>query len=783
MKQSDLPPNQTKNNLAVAAKNFSEVSATAVFLVGILVLIGWQFDIGFLKSVHSGFVTMKPNTALGVVFLGLSLWLLQEKRMRSWLKYLGWGSALFVLFIGLTAVLEHITGINLGVDMLLFRESSPAPFTTFPGRMALNTAFCFVFFGISLLYLNIKTKNGLHLSVIPAVFSGLVALVVIVGYFYDISQFYFGAKFDTLMALHTALAFFIASLGVLFARPEGNLTRVFIGANLSGVTIRRLFPLAFLVPLLFIWLEQVGNRYHLYGHDFGMSITAAASIVVLATLIWVHAVLMEKKEDARLKAVKELVIATEEARRLSFLVENTIEAVAIVDLEDHNALRYVNSAWEKMFGYKKNEVENKREPLIIDAIKKNPALYKKFKASIAAHVPFYAEMEWERKDGKLVPVEVFTTPTQDPNTGKYIWFNTIRDISERKQAQGKLLKEKRVSELLAKDLKKFQLAVDSSSDHIMITDAEGKILYGNKAIESITGYAISEIIGKTVGQVWGGHMPKEFYVKLWHKIKTEKKMFVGELTNYRKDGTPYTAEVRISPILFDDGEVNFFVGVERDITRMKEVDKMKSEFVSLTSHQLSTPLTAIKWYVEILLKKKHGSEDKKNLKQIYASNERMIRLISDLLDVSRIESGNKFAIILKPKNIASLIKEIVDTSLISIKTKHRQGVIKLEDKFPEVLKLEIDENKIRQVFQNLIDNAINYSVDRIKISVGCKEEGGQIVFHVKDTGIGIPKVQQGRVFEKFFRADNTALLKSQGTGLGLYLSKAIVEGHGGKIRF
>lgn len=352
-----------------------------------------------------------------------------------------------------------------------------------------------------------------------------------------------------------------------------------------------------------------------------------------------------------------------------------------------------------------------------------------------------------------------------------------------KLVEVKLEKERQNGEILIKDLKKFQLAVESSSDHIMITDAEGQILYGNKAVESITGYTVGEILGKTVGQVWGGHMPKDFYVNLWHKIKSEKKMFVGELTNYRKDGTPYTAEVRISPILYDDGDINFFVGIERDITKIKEIDKMKSEFVSLTSHQLSTPLTAIKWYVEIMQKTKRDPEDEKNLKQIYISNERMIKLISDLLDVSRIESGAKFAVILKTLDVAVILRDVVNTEIVALKSQRRQGVIKLEEGFPETLKLEVDENKIRQVFQNIIDNAINYCSGRVKVSVGYKEEKQKAIFYVKDAGVGIPKSQQGRVFDKFFRADNTAALKAQGTGLGLYLAKAIVEGHGGKIWF
>ncbi len=642
---------QTNAQLAKAAKNFSEISAVIVFLIGALVLVGWQFDIEILKSVFRSFVTMKPNTALGIIFLGVSLWSLQEKRAQSWTRYVGWAAAGAVIFVGAMTVLEYMIGVELGFDKFLFQEFSPAPLTVYAGRMALNTAFSFIFLGASLLYLNIKTKRGLYISLIPAVLALVAALLVIVGYLFDVTEFYLGNVFYTPMALHTAISFFLVSLGVVFAYPEGNLIRVFVSDTLSGTTVRRLLPVAFSVPLIFGLFEELNSHYGFYSLDFGRSVTAFASILVLAALIWLNAILIEKKE--------------------------------------------------------------------IDMLR-------------------------------------------------------VQEI---------LKKEKQVSQSLAKDLEKFKLAADTVADQIIITDKDGIILYTNKAMEIITGYKAEEAIGKKAGQLWGKHMPEEFYANLWDIIKNKKKLFIGEITNRKKDGTPYIAEVRIAPILDKDRKVNFFIGVERDITVVKEVDKMKTEFVSLASHQLRTPLTAVKWYVEILLKKERDAKEEGYLRQVYDSNERMIRLVNDLLDVSHIESGKKFGVMLKKINIVPVVKNVVELMSISLKSRHQKGEIKLGSEFPKELKLEIDEIKIRQVFQNLIDNAINYSADKINIMVGYKQEGSMAVFSVKDSGIGIPKNQQARVFEKFFRADNTGNLSAKGTGLGLYIAKAIVEKHGGKIWF
>jgi PAS domain S-box-containing protein len=153
--------------------------------------------------------------------------------------------------------------------------------------------------------------------------------------------------------------------------------------------------------------------------------------------------------------------------------------------------------------------------------------------------------------------------------------------------------EKNKIESLAGDLEKFKLAVDNASDHIVITDPDGVILYANRAVEKITGYSHSEVIGNKPS-LWGKQMPEEFYNNLWKTIKEEKTNFIGELNNRRKNGEIYVAEASISPILNSNNKVIFFVGIERDITLLKEISDAKTEFVSVASHQLRTPLTGIK---------------------------------------------------------------------------------------------------------------------------------------------------------------------------------------------
>ena len=299
---------------------------------------------------------------------------------------------------------------------------------------------------------------------------------------------------------------------------------------------------------------------------------------------------------------------------------------------------------------------------------------------------------------------------------------------------------------------------------------------------------MKEFLGKKSGTklLWGGQMSKEFYQKMWQTIKIDKKTFVSEMVNRKKDGTLYNVLVSISPCLDNRGKVIYFVGIERDITKEKEVDKLKTEFVSVASHQLRTPLTAIRWYIEEVYNEELGriNKDQKDyLKQVLESNKRMIRLVNDLLNVSRLESGR---ITVEPvlTDLSQLIEGAITESDIMAKARNcRLIFIKPKERLPAI---KIDPALIGQVINNLISNAIKYSKTggiKCQVRVELAPKGKNVMISVKDNGIGIPKNLQPRVFEKFFRADNAVKLETQGTGLGLYIAKTIIEVSGGQIWF
>lgn len=217
--------------------------------------------------------------------------------------------------------------------------------------------------------------------------------------------------------------------------------------------------------------------------------------------------------------------------------------------------------------------------------------------------------------------------------------------------------------------------------------------------------------------------------------------------------------------------------------RLKEIDQMKTEFISVASHQMRTPLSGVKWVMRMILDGDLGElnqQQKEMLLKGYETNERMISLINDLLNVSRIEEGR-----FQYRFVHASLEEVVDHICDELQPTTKKKNVKLAFMKPEhtLPKANIDPDKIRLAVQNLVDNAIKYTPPDGTVTVRVTEDQNQLIFSVRDSGVGIPVDQQGRIFSKFFRADNVIRMQTDGSGLGLFIAKNIVENHRGTIWF
>lgn len=333
---------------------------------------------------------------------------------------------------------------------------------------------------------------------------------------------------------------------------------------------------------------------------------------------------------------------------------------------------------------------------------------------------------------------------------------------------------------------KDQALLESLGEGIVVTDKDGNVELVNPAAEQLLGWKHEEAVGKK----WYDLAPLED--EKGNRIPPERRATQLVLTSgrprsnatyyyVRRNGTKFAVGTTASPVVVD-GKTVGVIAVFRDISHEREVDRAKSEFVSLASHQLRTPLSAVKWFTEMLLTGDAGTltaEQKDYLQNIDASNERTINLVNSLLNISRIESG-RIIIDPEPTDLAKLVSETVATLEVRFREKKLKIEVQVPDNLPHI---NIDPRMVSQVYTNLLTNAIKYTPEGGHISVSITIKGEDVISQVKDSGYGIPQTEQHRVYEKFYRGSNIISKETDGTGLGLYLVKAIIESSKGKIWF
>ena len=369
----------------------------------------------------------------------------------------------------------------------------------------------------------------------------------------------------------------------------------------------------------------------------------------------------------------------------------------------------------------------------------------------------------ERRKQKLVKANKEKEAALQEKTTRAL-LNILEDVEKER---------KRVEEEKNKTL----AVITHLTDGLLVFDKENRLSLINHQAEKFLNIKTKEVMGRSVSGLADLPNFKILGDLLGPEIKS---VFRKELNL----GGNFIIEVSTEPML-PKGEKLGTLVVLHNISREKMVEKIKSEFVSLAAHQLRTPLSAIKWTLKMLLDGDLGEiteEQRDFIEKTYQSNERMIGLINDLLDITRIEEGRYLS-----KPVLASFEEIVISVLDFCQQEIIRKEINLELEKPQIKlpQASMDVEKIKLVVQNLIENAIKYTPlgGKITVSVGYREDKKEIIFSVKDTGVGIPEDQQSRVFTKFFRGANVMRMETEGSGLGLFISKNIIEAHGGKIWF
>jgi PAS domain S-box-containing protein len=353
----------------------------------------------------------------------------------------------------------------------------------------------------------------------------------------------------------------------------------------------------------------------------------------------------------------------------------------------------------------------------------------------------------------------------------------------------------------ARQIERFQLLVDSVQDYaIFLLDPKGNVASWNAGARRLKGYEDHEIIGRHFSNFY-----PEVDVKAgkpeWELVEAVKSGRVeDEGWRVRKDGTRFWASVVITALFNDEGVLQGFAKVTRDLTSRKEMEdelaranedlkrqqrellllnQAKDELISLASHQLRTPATGVKQYLGMILQGFAGDVDAKPLdyvRKAYASNERQIALVNDLLRVAQVDAG-KIVLQMALVDVAQLVRDVVAEQKDSF-ARRKQDV---ELQLPTQTVATMDEQRLRMVVENLIDNASKYTPEGGKLKVGCNLAAGWLQIAVADSGVGIDQQGLTKLFNKFSRLPNELSDTVGGSGLGLYWANKIVELHGGHI--
>ena len=343
-------------------------------------------------------------------------------------------------------------------------------------------------------------------------------------------------------------------------------------------------------------------------------------------------------------------------------------------------------------------------------------------------------------------------------------------------------------EAFAQAKAKDEALLGSIGDGVIATDAEEKIILMNQSAQEMLGWHPEEMAGRLlfdavpIEDEKGNLVPREKRPTYLALAGTTTTTTTGPTYNYvRKDKTKFPVAIKVSPVVID-GKIVGTVEVFRDITREKDIDLAKTEFVSLASHQLRTPLTTISWYTEMMLNGDMGQfspVQKKYLQEVYAGNKRMTELVNTLLDVSHLELGT-FAN--KPEQV--LLKDVAESVLVELNPQITAKKLSLDKYYdPSLSVILIDPRLTRMIFQNLLENAVKYVSINGKIRLDISMERSNALIKVWNNGIGIPKEAQTKIFTKLFRDDLAKKIEPDGNGLGLYIVKSIVEKSGGKVWF
>lgn len=605
-------------HLSMTFRRLSAMASVLVSFVGLLVLVGWIFDIAFLKSVLPGLVTMKANTALCFILSGASLFILRVEWKSQRVFYAGYACAIAVILTGGLTLTEYITGLNLRIDELFFTDELNAVSTFTPGRMAVATALSFFLLGFALMLFGVRRAFGLMQGLIFVSLS--ISLLALLGYLHSADSLYRIFPY-TPVALHTAVTFTLLSLGILWARTDQGFMAIVTSESLAGVMLRRLLPAAFLLPIVTGWMQLVGQQAGYYNAEFALTLFSLMNIFIFTGLAWLTARIVYRLDTKRISAEESLRQAHSD---LEIRVrERTVELEAsnkrlLAEIAERNQVEEALRKNEESLRQTKQDAEKRLEeieqiykyaPVGLFSFDRNYrfvrinermaeingfAVEEHIGKSMWEVVPDLADRLVEiyrpvyERGEPVVEVELHGRTPKSPDTDRDWLASYFPFKSETGEVIGligavlEITERRRTETALRSSQARFAGILDIADDAIISVDTSQRITLFNQGAEKIFGYTHEEVIGQPLDMLMPirfAETHRQHLVELGDSPNISRRR--GErlqIFGRRKDGGEFPAEASISKLDLEGEKI--FTVILRDVT-----DRNRSEEALIESEE------------------------------------------------------------------------------------------------------------------------------------------------------------------------------------------------------
>jgi len=566
--------------------NTSRLFALIATSIGVLVLIGWEFNIGWMKSIRPDLGAMAPSSAVAFVIAGTTLMLMHPARTGTWLGHIANYLPVIALLISGLSLAEYLFVVDFGIDQIFFTDPDQSVQTEFPGRMSMAAALGFSLLGVAMLLIRSRSRFAQQVARIMALVTLTMSVVGLLGFIYGRPSLYAVPLF-TGVAIHTVVALMLLAAALLLIQPAKGFSTMLVSAGAGGQLSRRLLPYAIAIPLVLGWLRLEGERIGLYRTEMGVDLMVVVMVVIFVALIWSNARLLDSASAEKQRAEEKLL---NYAEAVSDLYERA--PCGYHSLDADGVFIRINDTELSWLGYSREEIVGKlkfSDLLTEDSKQVFQARFPQFK--VTGEIKDI-EFDMRRKDGSLLPVSFSATAAHDASGNFVMSRSIVFDITDRRRAEQELRDS---DEKVRRSLEEIEQIYRYAPVGLFIFDGQYRFIRINERMAEINGLPPAAHIGKSMWEVVPALADelKETFRPVYEQGKPVLDVEIHGCTP-RDPETIHHWLGSYFPLKSDSGEVIGMIGAVLDITERKRIEQvLRDSEIAIRTIALTDALTGL----------------------------------------------------------------------------------------------------------------------------------------------------------------------------------------------